>query len=420
MRRLASGGFWLLAGDVGARALAFASAIVAARWLGVADFGAFVLVQSTLGMLMTFASFGMGPTSTRYVAAYRNGEPHRIEGIASLSLWFSVLIGFVAAVALFGVAPVMATKVLAAPQLESPLRMAAPVLFLYSVSGALSGTIHGFESFQRLAHISWLASLINFLSIVVGASTLGFQGAVLGLVTSETARCAMLIWLARTVMRDNGFRLLGRTNLSELRMLWQFSLPVFIGAVLHAPITWACQAMIARQAGGMVEIGLYDAAQKCMTVVMLVPMAASAAVGPVMANVSGSANHSLFRRTATNLALVQLALTAIPATLVALAAPLAVQVFGNGFAAASSIVVIMMVLAPIYVLKHLSWQLLTAGGHAWAALWIGVLWAAVAVALSWMWQSGGATALAEAMLIAYGAALGASIVVVNWLWRSAA
>jgi O-antigen/teichoic acid export membrane protein len=420
MRRLASGGFWSLSGDAGARTFAFASAIVAARWLGVADFGAFVLVQSTLGMLTTFASFGMGLTSTRFIAAYRNDEPHRIESTASLSLWFSILTGFLAAVVLFGVAPIVATKILAAPQLEGPLRMAAPVLFLYAVSGALSGTILGFESFQRLTHMVWLASFVNFLAIVVGVSISGFQGAVLGLVASEAARCAILIRLAQTVMRENGFRLFARANLSESKMIWQFSLPVLMGALLHAPIMWVCQAIIARQTRGMVEIGLFDAAQKWMTVVILVPMAASAAVGPVMANMSGNSDRSLFRKTATELALVQFAITAISATLVASAAPLAVQIFGEGFAAASSVVVIMMLLAPIYVLRHLAWQILTAGGRAWATLWLGVLWAVVVVALSWKWQSSGATALAEAMLIAYGVALGASIVLVKQFWRGVA
>jgi hypothetical protein len=39
--RLARGGFWSLVGDAGSRAFSFMSAIIVARWLGVAEFGAF-------------------------------------------------------------------------------------------------------------------------------------------------------------------------------------------------------------------------------------------------------------------------------------------------------------------------------------------------------------------------------------------
>lgn len=417
VRRLASGGFWSLAGEAGSRSLAFAGAIVVARWLGVAEFGAFALIQSTLAMLMTFALFGMGLTSTRYIAAFRNTEPARIEGIASLALYFSVLTGLAAAILLFAAAPYVATDLFRAPELETPLRLMAPVLLLYAVSGAMSGTILGFEAFRRLAHLAWASSLANFIAVVVGVSFWGLRGALIGLVGSELFRCILTMWLAGTVMRENGFALFGRANLSEAKILWRFSLPLLLGSALHTPIMWLCQTMIARQPGGMAEIGMYDAALKFMTLVMLVPMAASAAFMPVLANLNGDGNRSTFKRTTNSLALVQLVLTAIPAAIVALAGPWAIQIFGSSFAAASPVVVFMMALAPIFVLKHLYWQALTSGGHAWASLWLSVLWAVVAVSLTSIWQDGGAASLVKAMLVAYGVTLAASVVLVEWIWR---
>jgi hypothetical protein len=74
--------------------------------------------------------------------------------------------------------------------------------------------------------------------------------------------------------------------------------------------------MIARQPHRLTEIGLYDAAQKCMTIVMLVPVAASMG----LANLGGESNPSVQKRVTANLAIVQLLLTAVPAAAVALAA----------------------------------------------------------------------------------------------------
>jgi O-antigen/teichoic acid export membrane protein len=197
-------------------------------------------------------------------------------------------------------------------------------------------------------------------------------------------------------------------------MLWQFSLPLLLDSALHAPVFWICQALIVRHPGGTTELGLYDAGQKWMTVVMVAPFAASAAFSPILANLSGEGDASVFRRTTGGLALVQFALTAIPAALVALAAPWAVLVFGPSFASAAQTIPIMMLLAPVYVLKHLYWQVLTGRGRAWTALFVGALWAAVAIGLTWEWQESGAAGLAKAMVCAYGVALVVSMSLVEW------
>jgi len=416
-RRLASGGFWSLIGDVGSRAFAFAGAIVVARTLGVEDYGAFVLIQSTVGMLMTFAMFGMGHTSTRYIAAYRNTERGRIEGIAGLTLWFAVLSGLLAAAALFAAAPYVATSFLKAPEVSAPLQWMAPVLTFCAVSSAMNGIILGFEAFQPMACLTWLTGLLGFIVVITGASIWGLYGTVLGLVTGEALRCAFLTRLAGRVMHASGFRLFGPADLSEAKILWRFTLPLLIGSALHAPIMWICQATIARQVDGMIEIGLYDAAQKWMTIVILAPFAASAAFGPVLASLSGGVDLLLFKRTISNLAVVQFVLTTIPAVVVALEAPWAAHIFGQSFAAAARVLPVMMALAPIFVLKHLYWQALTGAGHAWPALWLAILWAGVAVALTWSWREGGAMALAEAMLCAYGVTLAASVFLMERIWR---
>jgi hypothetical protein len=62
-------------------------------------------------------------------------------------------------------------------------------------------------------------------------------------------------------MRQNGLRLLGRAHLDEVKILWEFSLPLLLSSVLSASAIWLCQAIIARQPNGLTEIGLYDAAQ---------------------------------------------------------------------------------------------------------------------------------------------------------------
>jgi O-antigen/teichoic acid export membrane protein len=415
-RRLASGAFWSLVGETGTRALSFIGAVLVARWLGAADFGAFALVQGTITTFTIFATFGMGHTASRYIAAYRASAPERIEGIASLTLAFAALMGLVAAVVLFLAAPWIAQTLLKAPELAGPLRWVTPILVLFAVSGALAGITVGFEAFQPQARIAWASGLVSFILLVGGVALGGLPGALKGLLLSEAVRCLLQYRLARDLMREHGRSLHARPDLREMQVLWEYSVPLLLSAMLHAPVMWLCQVIIARQANGIAQVGMYDAAQKWMTLVMIVPIAASAAFTPVMAHMSGANDTANSRRTTRHLAGVQLVFTVIPAIVVALAAQWAAQLYGVSFAAATPVIVILMVLAPVFVLKHLYWQALMSCGYAWTSLFLSILWALLALALTWWWQAGGAAALAKALLVAYAVTLATNIGLLEWLW----
>ncbi len=400
------------------RAFGFAGSILVARWLGVEDFGAFALIQSTLQMLTTFAMFGMGSTAARYIAALRTSEPNRVEGIISSTIAFSIYTGLIAGGILLFAAGYIASEVLEAPELTTPLRFVAPVAFISAVCGALAGCVRGFEAFKQLAHVNWLTGLISFLCVVGGVWLYGLIGAVMGMLLSETCR-GLLTWnLARKVAKKHGFGMRFSRKIEEANILWKFSLPLVLGSALHAPVIWLCQTLIARQPEGLAELGVYGAAQKWMTLVMVVPLAASGAFGPILANLITENDKGHFNRTFRMLVLAQTVITLIPATIVGLASPWAVSIFGESFASGSGVIVTLMILAPVFVLKHLYWQAFTAAGRAWDTFWLAVVWSFFAIALTSYWQADGATGLAKAMLSAYGASLMASAVLMFLVQRS--
>jgi O-antigen/teichoic acid export membrane protein len=408
-RRLAAGGFWSMAGEVVARGLSFATAIAVARLLGAAEFGGFALLQSTLLMLVTFATFGMGHTATRYVAAYRAHDPSRVEAVGTLSLYFAAAMGLLFACLLFAAAPHVASEVLGEPGLSRPLRLVAPALLLFSVSGAMNGMLYGFEAFRPLAWVGWSSSLTSFVTVVSGALLWGLEGAIGGLVAGEIVRCTLIGLLTRKVLRENGMRLITVPRLAEASILWRFSLPLFLLAILNGPVLWLCQTILAHHQNGLTEVAFYNAAQKWMTLVLVVPMAVSGAFMPVLASLNGSGDRARFHRTAGKLALFQLVITALPAAAVAVIAPWAAELYGEDFAAATPVIVVMIAVAPAFVLKHLYWLIMTSDGRAWTALAVQILWAVLVVGLTWTWQTKGALGMAQAMLVAYVVALGASI-----------
>ena len=415
--RLASGALWSTIGEAGSRALAFGAASVVARRLGVADFGAFGLIQSTLAMLATVAAFGLGQTTIRYVSAWRDTDPQRAAAVASLSLAFCGLAGLMAAGALYLAAPAIADALLRTPELASPLRLVAPIVLLTAVSGAMHGAIVGFEAFARLAKTVWAAGVASAVTMVAGVAYAGLEGALVGMAIGELVRAALMVGLARRIMGERGLAFPVGVGLGEARVLWRFSAPTVLAGLLTVTSAWTCQTIIARGGDGLAELGVYSAAQKWMTVVMLVPVAAAAAFGPVLGSLSGAGDLAGHRRTTTRQALVQLGLTGAPAAIIATAAPAAMGLFGPDFSGGAAVVVVMMVLGPVTVVQNLYWQALLSMERAWTWLALAGVSAGVAVGLTWAWRDGGALAMGQAMTIAAILTLAGSIASVRRAWR---
>jgi hypothetical protein len=115
---------------------------------------------------------------------------------------------------------------------------------------------------------------------------------------------------------------------------------------------------------------------------------------------------------------VQTAACVIPAFLVALLAPVAMRAFGTQFTAGASTLIVLMALAPIVMAARLAWSALLSLERAWMSCMLWLLWAVVAFGLTCLWQEGGASGLAWAMLVAYSTTLCAYVAVLTKVWRS--
>lgn len=380
--RLKRGARWSIFGESGSRALSVLAAAIVARLLGVIEFGGYSLIQGCLAMFMTFAAFGIGHTTARYVAALKSSDPLRIPEIVSLSVLFSTASGLLWITIMWLAAPTLASVVLDAPELGTTLRLAAPALLFASVAGAFNGVIGGMEAFDWLAKQAWMVGVATFVAVVAGVMAGGLNGAALGMAVGEAVHMALAAYGARVSCKLQGLPLFAGAGFGHAKILWMFSLPTVISGVLHVGVLWICQALIAGAGGALGEIGVYSAAQKWMTLVTFVPTAASAAVGPVLASLSKDGDsHST---TTLRVAALQAITCAIPAVVVASYATFAMGIFGTEFVQGGHVLVVMMVLAPISVVVRLTWSSLLSLERAWTSCLLWLLWAHLAVGLTWL------------------------------------
>jgi O-antigen/teichoic acid export membrane protein len=410
--------FWSLVAAVASRGMNLAASIACARLMGQSGFGEYGMIQSTVATLGAFSVLGLGLTATRYIAEYREKDPDKVARVLRLSSITSTASGALVAVLLVAAAPVLATRVLSAPRLVTPMMLGASMVLLGALVGFQNGALAGFEAFRALARVSILSGLASFPLIAVGAWKGGVDGAVLG-----TAGSLLVNWaLNRRELRGVYARAGVRTDAPDWRresaIFWQFSLPAFLASFALAPALWACNALLANAPGGYAQLGLYTAADRWRLAILFVPTTVFRMVLPMLSNLKGSAQAASYGRVNRANLLVTLALVTAPAlALGALARPVMAS-YGRGFAAGWPVLVVLAAGTIPEALNTVFGYPLVVGHRMWIRFGFDALIGAILLALGTVliprW---GAAGLAVSYATAFTAA-SAGLYVFTWRRRA--
>ncbi len=162
--RLASGFFWVLVAAVVSQVSGFLRAILPARMLGIDAYGQFVVIQSTLMMLASFAGLGLGATATRYVSQLRQAAPARVGRVLGFCNVLTLATAGLFSAALLLFAEAFSRVLFGNDQLALELRIGSLFVFFFTVNGYQVGALAGFEAFSTLA---WATVLQSALSIAI-------------------------------------------------------------------------------------------------------------------------------------------------------------------------------------------------------------------------------------------------------------
>ncbi len=423
-RHLATGAFWSLFGSGLSRVLALVGAILVARQLGASPFGEFNLVQTTAGMLMALGGFGLNTTATKFIAGKYRGDPEGAGRIVALSGLTAACVGGASGVLLFAAAPWVAREVLAAPQLTAALRVGSLLLLFGPVNGTQLGILMGLERFRLIALVSAGGAALSVPLLVVGAREGGMFGCVVALVLSTALTTIFCRGAVRRATREAGIRPGYRDALREWRVLFAYSMPTTLANLLLAPVTWLTCAIVANQAGGVRELGLYAAANQWRNAIVLVATSAGAVLFPLFSHLHDSGRSRSFSRAFWTSLLVTAAVAAAAAGVLSATAPAVMRVYGREFHGAAGVMALLVVAgalsAPLSVVGHA----LASAGRMWLMLGLNVAWAVVLLGTSYLLRSRGAVGLSVANVAAYGvhlvAALACAVVVVRSVERGGA
>jgi O-antigen/teichoic acid export membrane protein len=399
--RLLRGTFWSVSGTVIARGFGLGAAVVAARMVGKVEYGELGIIQSTVGMLGTLAGFGMSTTTSKFVAELREKDRDkagRIIALSSLTSWF---ISLSLAALLIYFAPWLCERTLAAPQLTEYVRISAPLLVLSGINGAQLGVLLGFEGFKSIARVSAVTGLINFVLVVTGALTFGLPGILWGMVLAQGCGCLLNLRALRQQAKLFGVKISFASCLSELPILWRFSVPAVLTEVMISAVGWATATMLVRRPNGYAEMGAFNAANQWFNAALWLPMMIGGVVLPMLSERLGADDsHNsvklLWLSVKINAAI------AIPIAVVGcLVSPYIMASYGSGFRSGWPTLDIVLLTAVCLSMEFPVGQFLSASGRMWLGFVSNVGWGVVFLAANILLLRWGSFGLATARLAAY-------------------
>ncbi len=400
-QRLARGAIWGGVAFVVSRGVSIVVSFLLARVLGQEGFGEYGMVNTTAAMIGGMAGLGIGATVVKHIAEFKLSDPAKASRILALSTgitWASALLyaGFVV-----GLAPWIAAKALAAPQLEPLLRISAFTMAFMVINSVQTSSLTGCEAFRANTRLGVVCSLLQSGCVLAGAWRWGLRGAVWGL---AGAMLLTVVLTRRTVIQEWKRFQLGlrwRDAAKEWRVLLDFSLPTFLSGISVGPVIWGCNAMLANQPDGYGELGIYNAANQWQQVIQFLPGLLGTALLPVLSEKYGRGDWqgslSVMWKMIKLVAWVVLPL----AILVSCLSPWIMRGYGESFVAGYWTVVLSVATAALLATMTPVGHLISASGRMWIGFWMNAGWGAAMLLASWWMVRWGAEGLAGARLVAY-------------------
>ena len=402
--RLARGTFWALLGTIASRAFSLVATILVAKMLGVADFGAYGIIQSTLETFGFVAGFGLGATSTKYLAEYRNKDKDRAGRILSLTNAFALVSSGVIALAIFLFSPWMARDLLNRADLAPLLSLGAIYLFVAAQNNVQVGSLGGFEAFKETAKINLVQGLLAPLLAVPLVYFFGLKGAVISMIAIALVGYILCRRVLNAKCKANGIRLrrLDRSAIREFPVIVHFSVPSLASGLLVLPVTWLANALLVNQPDGYSEMGLFNAANQWRQLIIFVPNVLTLVLLPIFSDVHGNKDPGEFR----SVFQLNLRLTwtiALPATVAVIALRDALAfVFGAKYQGVGLLIAPLMVTAFLNIVNNVVGTAIAGAGRMWVGVILNSCWAVAMVASSLLLiPRFGATGLALSYVTSY-------------------
>jgi len=377
--RLVQGTSWVVIGAGVNRGFTLVANILSSRAIGAAEFGALGLTQTTVALFAVLAGGGLAAAATKFIPEYTHSDHDRVLRVVTFTMISTCAIAALTALCVYGSAGWFASDLLQRPTLTPLLRLASPLLFTSVLSTSLNSCLDGFEAFKAGAIVNILQGIL-IVPLAAGlTATHGSSGLLLALLVTSTISIAAFGWY---VMRNLGALTYSKPVMRILlasgseRGMWAiFSLPALLSGIVGSSTLWFAAGLLARQARGLQELGIFNDANQWRPMILFVPMTTARVCLPLLSGSHSERDSGAFKEVATlslRLNVIFAVLCALP---VCVASPVLMKTFGSGFENGSPTLWLLAASAVIQVAASNYGQVIASTNRMWLGFLFNVMWA---------------------------------------------
>lgn len=343
---------WLLLAAIVSRLSALAALLVISRTLAPSELGRLTLMQ-TAGLLATAAAgLGLPLAVARQVAHVREES----RDAAGRYLGTAVLVT-VSACAVTIAAFTVAREWVAATALgDSSLAGLVPAAVVgvagLSLATMTQAGLSGLEAFRAVAALQGLQGVVSGAGLVAGAVTGGVRGALIGFAAGQLVAAAVGIAVLRRHATAQSIPLRVRPKRAEARSLAAFAAPAIVASIVVSLALLGGQILLRDQPDGYAHIAEFSVAYRWHLAIVFVPVALLPAAIPILTRMQRRDRQEA--RDALRFTLIAgVAMAAIPALIIAVAAPFIMGLSGDYYAARPWTLVVLAIAAVPLVLNNI-------------------------------------------------------------------
>ncbi|MCH5331515.1 MAG: oligosaccharide flippase family protein [Alistipes sp.] len=321
---------WAIAGNAVGRGLSMIAGIVVARWLGAEIYGEYGLIKSTLAYVATFATFGLGYATTKYVANRINTkEPTDI--IVKVSLYITFIFSVIMALCLWFGSEYLSDD----DHIVTALKYTSLIIVFYAINNTQIGLLAGFGDFRAIAINNAIVGVATFVLSVALTFYYGLEGAAGALFSATVLQCVLNhISVRRHRQEINGST--WRETRSMTGELLRFSFPIALQESVSIVAELLRMFMIINIAEYK-QWGLFTASNQWYVLLLFIP---GALRNVILSHLSGNEGTESHERVFNTMLKINLVATAIPAVVILCASPLISYFYGSTFTGFTAVLII--------------------------------------------------------------------------------
>jgi O-antigen/teichoic acid export membrane protein len=383
--KLLAGAFWNVLATVSWQGSLLLTTLVLANLLGIAEFGAFALLLSTMLAVTTVSQGGVGLLATKYVAELRMADPPRAGRVIALCRTGSAVTGVLACILVAVLAPVFAVDLMEQPALAPLIVMFSPYVLFSILNTYQVGTLHGFGAFRHVTKYGALHGLAHLAGCAAATAAYGLEGAIASYVASSALRWLLFVHLMRHVLAGSDIRPSLQDARGELRNLRDFAVPAALSGVVMLPAIWVPNLLLARLPAGTEEIGAYHAANQLRLLALQLPLVLNSVAVSVINQQRGRGDHQGYKDVFWANLWVTVLAGAMSILVLGVFSNEVLGLFGQDFTRAQGLLLILLAAAMPEIIAAASYQHMQAQARMWPSLFAIVMPRDFAlVALSWL------------------------------------